>query len=166
MANITLEGNAIQTSGDLPAVGSPAPNFTLVKDDLSEVSLADFSGKKLLLNISPSIDTSICADSVRRFNEEAGSLENTAILYVSADLPFALGRFCSGEGIENVIPVSSFRSPAFGADYGLTMTSGAIAGLLARALVIIDEEGKVAYTQLVPEIAQDPDYEDVLAALR
>ncbi|MDX1334404.1 MAG: thiol peroxidase [Gammaproteobacteria bacterium] len=166
MANITLGGDPIQTIGELPAVGSAAPDFTLVKNDLSDVSLSEFKGKRVLLNISPSIDTSICADSVKRFNEEASSLDNTVIFYISGDLPFALERFCGAEGIENVITASSFRSPEFGQDYGLTMTSGAIRGLLARALVVVDEEGKVAWTWLSPEIAQDPDYDGALAALR
>jgi thiol peroxidase len=165
MANITLEGNAIQTSGDLPAIGSQAPDFKLVKTDLSEVSLSDLSGKKVLLNVFPSIDTDVCAASVRRFNEEASKLDNTVVLCVSADLPFAAARFCGAEGLKNVDPASVFRSPQFGADYGLTIVSPPLSGLLARAVVIIDEEGKVAYSELVPEIVQEPDYGDALAAL-
>jgi len=165
MANITLEGNPIQTSGDLPSVGSQAPDFKLVKTDLSEVSLSDLSGKKVLLNIFPSIDTDVCAASVRRFNEEASKLDNAVVLCVSADLPFAAGRFCGAEGLDNVDPASVFRSPQFGTDYGLTIVSPPLEGLLARAVVVIDEQGKVAYNELVPEIVQEPDYSAALSAL-
>ena len=164
MATVTLKGNPIETVGSLPAVGSAAPDFTLVKNDLSEIRLADYKGKKLVLNIFPSIDTGTCAMSVRTFNEKAASLGNAAVLCVSKDLPFALGRFCGAEGINNVATASAFRSP-FGEDYGLTFTSGPLTGLLSRAVVIIDEEGKVAYTEQVSETAHEPDYEAALAVL-
>ncbi|GAB4339972.1 MAG: thiol peroxidase [Desulfobulbaceae bacterium] len=165
MARITLQGNPIETSGDLPALNSKAPDFTLTKTDLSESSLSDYAGRAVVLNIFPSIDTPVCAASVRRFNAEASGIGDTVVLCISADLPFAHQRFCEGEGLDRVIPLSVFRSPAFGRDYGVTITSGPIAGLLARAIVIIDSQGKVIYTELVPEIAQEPDYEAALAAL-
>lgn len=164
MAQVTFKGSPVQTIGDLPAVGSDAPGFTLVKQDLSEVSLSDFSGKKLVLNIFPSIDTPVCALSVKAFNQSAASLENTAVLCVSVDLPFAQARFCGAEGIENVTTASAFRAN-FGDHYGVTIKDGPLAGLFARAVVVIDESGKVIYTELVPEIAQEPDYEAALAAL-
>lgn len=164
MATVTLKGNPIETVGSLPAVGSAAPDFTLVKNDLSEVQLADYKGKKLVLNIFPSIDTGTCATSVRTFNEKAASLSNGTVLCVSKDLPFALGRFCGAEGINNVATASAFRS-SFGEDYGLTFTSGPLAGLLSRAVVIIDEQGKITYTEQVSETANEPDYEAALAAL-
>lgn len=165
MAQITLKGNPISTTGNLPAAKMSAPAFSLVKTDLSECSLKDFKGKTVILNISPSIDTSICAASVRRFNEAASSLDNTVVLYISADLPFAHKRFCEGEGLKNVIPLSTFRSPSFGTDYGVTIINGPLAGLLARAIVIVDMNGKVTYTELVPEIAQEPDYSKALRSL-
>lgn len=164
MATVTLKGNAIETVGDLPAVGSTAPDFNLVKTDLSEVRLADFKGKKLILNIFPSIDTGTCAMSVRQFNEKAAQLDNTAVVCVSADLPFAASRFCGAEGIENVITGSTFRS-SFGQDYGVTFATGPLAGLLSRAVVVIDETGKVVYTQQVAETADEPNYDTALAAL-
>ena len=165
MAKITLKGNEIETSGALPVAGSVAPGFTLVKTDLSETSLKDFRGKKVVLNIFPSIDTGVCAASTRRFNSEAGSLANVAVLCISADLPFAHGRFCEAEGLKDVIPVSTFRAAGFGKDYGQTITTGPLAGLLARAVVVIDADGKVIYTEQVPEIGQEPDYESALKAL-
>ena len=165
MASITLKGNPINTVGDLPAAGSEAPGFTAVKTDLSECSLSGLSGKKVVLNIFPSIDTGVCAASTHRFNQEAGSLDNTVVLCVSADLPFALGRFCGAEGLEDVTPVSVFRNPEFGNGYGVSITDGPLAGLLSRAVVVIDEAGKVVYTEQVPEIAQEPNYEAALAAL-
>lgn len=165
MAQTHLKGNAVDTVGDLPAVGSAAPAFTVTGTDLSDVSLADHAGKRVILNIFPSIDTGICAASTRRFNEEAGKLDNTVVLCVSADLPFAHGRFCEAEGLNDVIPTSVFKSSGFGQDYGVTMSSGPLTGLLARAVVVIGADGKVAYTELVPEIAQEPDYEAALAAL-
>lgn len=167
MAHITLKGNPIDTVGDLPAVGSKAPPFTLVRTDLGEVSLRDFEGKRLVLNIFPSVDTPTCARSVRAFNKEAGeNLRNTAVLCVSADLPFALSRFCGAEGLQNVVAASVFRSPEFGRDYGVLISSGPLAGLLARAVVVIDETGKVIHTQQVAEIADEPDYGQALAALK
>ncbi|ADW18871.1 thiol peroxidase (atypical 2-Cys peroxiredoxin) [Desulfobulbus propionicus DSM 2032] len=166
MAKITLKGNAIETIGELPAKGSAAPNFTLVKTDLSEVSLADYKGKKIVLNIFPSIDTPVCAASVRRFNKMAGETDNTVVLCISADLPFAHTRFCETDGLKNVESLSVFRSPAFGKDYGVTITTGPIAGLLSRAIVIVGADGKVVHTEQVPEIAQEPDYDAALAALK
>ena len=165
MALITLKGNPVSTIGELPSVSSDAPAFSAVKTDLSECSLSDFAGKKVVLNVFPSIDTGICAASTRRFNQEAGNLDNTVVLCVSADLPFALGRFCGAEGLDNVVPVSVFRNPEFGSSYGATIADGPLAGLMSRAVVVIDESGKVAYTEQVPEIAQEPNYEEALAAL-
>jgi thiol peroxidase len=165
MASITLKGNPATTVGDLPVTGSPAPAFTTVKTDLSDCSLAELSGKKIILNIFPSIDTGVCATSTRRFNQDAVALENTVVVCVSADLPFALGRFCGAEGLEDVVPVSTFRNPEFGTDYGVTIADGALAGLLSRAVVVIDESGTVVYTEQVPEITQEPNYEAALAAL-
>ena len=165
MAKITLQGNPIHTCGELPAVGSDAPSFVLTKTDLSDVSLQDFAGKKVVLNIFPSIDTSVCAASVRKFNEEVQKLENTVVLCASLDLPFAHGRFCGAEGLEDVIPVSELRERAFGEAYGVRIIDGALKGLLSRAVVVIDENGKVVYTEQVPEIAQEPDYVAALKAL-
>ncbi len=165
MASITLKGNPVSTVGELPAVGSAAPAFSAVKTDLSECVLADLAGKKAVLNIFPSIDTGTCAASTRRFNKEAGELKNTVVVCVSADLPFALGRFCGAEGLEGVVPVSVFRNPEFGTGYGVTIADGPLAGLLSRAVVVIDEAGKVVYTEQVPEITQEPNYEAALAAL-
>ena len=165
MATITLKGNPVETSGNLPANGSQAPAFTLVKTDLSDATLAQFAGKKLVLNVFPSIDTPTCATSVRKFNQQASDMPNTQVLCVSADLPFALARFCGAEGIKNVATASTFRSPEFGQAYGLAITTGPLKGLLARAVVVIDEKGKVLHTQLVGEIANEPDYAAALAAL-
>lgn len=165
MAKITLKGNPIETAGDLPKVGAQAPAFTLVKNDLSEVNLKDFSGKKVVLNIFPSVDTGVCAASVRRFNQEAGSLSNTVVLCISADLPFALGRFCEAEGLKNVIPLSVFRAPGFGKNYGALITTGPLSGLLSRAVVIVNAVGSVTYTEQVPEITKDPDFAAALSAL-
>ena len=165
MALVTLEGNPVNTAGELPTKDSAAPAFSGVKSDLSELSLSDLAGKKVVLNIFPSIDTPVCAASTRRFNQEASSLENTVVVCASADLPFALGRFCGAEGLENVIPVSIFRNPDLGQNYGVVITDTVLKGLLARAVVVIDESGKVAYSELVPEITQEPNYEAALAAL-
>lgn len=162
MATITLQGNAIETVGNLPAVGSDAPAFSLPNTSLEAVSLGDFAGKTVILNIYPSVDTGICAASTRRFNEIARD-NGVTVLNVSADLPFAHGRFCGAEGLENVVSLSVFRNPEFGNDYGVTITSGALAGLLSRAVVVI-KDGKVAYTEQVPEIVQEPDYAAALAA--
>ncbi len=165
MASITLQGNLVSTVGELPANGTAAPAFSALKTDLSECSLAELAGKKVVLNIFPSIDTGVCAASTHRFNKEAGALDNTVVLCVSVDLPFALGRFCGAEGLEDVVPVSVFRNPEFGSAYGVTIADGALAGLLSRAVVVIDENGKVIYSEQVPEITQEPDYEAALAAL-
>jgi len=163
MAQVTLRGNPINTSGDLPAVGSDAPDFTVVGSDLGEISKADLAGKSVVLNIFPSVDTPTCATSVRTFNERAAG-DDTVVVCVSADLPFAAGRFCGAEGIENVKTGSTFRS-SFGADYGLTLVDGPLAGVLARAVVVIDADGKVAHTELVGEIADEPNYDAALGAV-
>lgn len=164
MADITFKDSPVTTIGELPAVGSKAPSFDLVGSDLSPVTLADFAGKKIVLNIFPSLDTGVCAQSVRTFNEKAAGLEGTVVLNVSMDLPFAQARFCGAEGIENAIVASGFRS-SFGSDYGVTFTSGPLEGLFSRSVVIIDGDGTVAYTQQVPETTNEPDYDAALAAL-
>ncbi len=170
MASITLQGNKLETAGSLPAIGSAAPDFKLLNGELGEVSLKDYQGKKLVLNIFPSIDTGVCATSVRRFNQEAAKLPGVQVLCISADLPFALGRFCAAEGIKNVATLSAFldpfRSPSFGQDYGVRMVSGPLQGLLSRAVVVIDAGGRVVHTEQVPELTQEPDYDAALAALR
>ncbi|MGW4099810.1 MULTISPECIES: thiol peroxidase [unclassified Mycobacterium] len=163
MAQITFKGNPINTVGDLPAVGSPAPSFSVTGTDLGTVTNDQFQGKSVLLNIFPSLDTGICAASVRTFNERAAA-GGATVLCVSKDLPFALSRFCGAEGIENVITASAFRD-SFGEDYGITMADGPMAGLLGRAVVVIGADGNVAYTELVPEIVQEPNYDAALAAL-
>ncbi|MDD7814515.1 thiol peroxidase [Mycolicibacter sinensis] len=163
MAQITLRGNPVTTAGELPAVGDAAPAFSLTGTDLGAVESAQFGGKPLLLNIFPSIDTPVCATSVRTFNERAAA-SGLTVVCVSNDLPFAQKRFCGAEGIENVTTASAFRS-SFGGDYGVTITDGPMAGLLARAVVVIDAGGKVAYTELVPEIASEPNYDAAVAAL-
>lgn len=155
----------VETSGELPQVGTRAPGFELRRADLSPVSLADYAGSRLVLNIFPSIDTPTCAKSVRQFNERAAAMPNTRVLCVSADLPFALGRFCAAEGIDRVETASVYRAPDFGQDYGVYMAAGRLGGLLARAVVVVDESGFVIHRELVPEIAQEPDYEAVLRAL-
>ncbi len=165
MAQITLKGNPINTIGNLPEAGTVAPEFTLVKNDLSETKLSDYKGKKVILNIFPSLDTATCAASVRRFNQEASSLENTVVLCVSKDLPFAQARFCGAEGLEDVHTVSDFRTGQFGKDYGVEIIDGPLAALESRAVVIVDEEGKVIYGEQVPEIVDEPDYDKALAAL-
>lgn len=164
MADITFKDSPVTTIGELPVVGSKAPSFDLVGSDLSPVTLADFAGKKIVLNIFPSLDTGVCAQSVRTFNEKAAGLEGTVVLNVSMDLPFAQARFCGAEGIENAIVASGFRS-SFGSDYGVTFTSGPLEGLFSRSVVIIDGEGTVAYTQQVAETTNEPDYDAALAAL-
>jgi len=163
MAQTALGGNPVNTVGDLPAVGS-TPSFSLTKGDLSEVTQADLAGKKVVLNIFPSVDTPTCATSVRKFNEKASSLDNTVVLCVSADLPFAQGRFCGSEGLANVQTASSFRT-GFGSDWGVTLADSVLSGLLARAVVVLDESGTVTYTELVPEIAHEPNYDAAIAAL-
>ena len=165
MAAITLGGNPINTSGSLPTVGSKAPDFNLIKNDLSLASLSDFAGSKLVLNIFPSIDTGTCATSVRTFNAKASTLENTKVLCISRDLPFAQKRFCGAEGLENVINLSDFKDGSFGKDYGLTILDGPLAGLHSRAVIIVDENGVVKYTEQVSEIANEPNYNAALAAL-
>lgn len=162
MATTALGGNPVQTIGDLPSTGSTAPTFTLVGSDFSEVTLP--AGQKTVLNIFPSVDTGICAASVKKFNELAAGLENTTVICVSADLPFAQARFCGAEGIENVTAASAYRS-TFGTDYGVTMTDGKFEALLARSVVVVGADGNVVYTELVPEIAQEPDYDAAIAAL-
>ncbi len=162
MARITLKGNPINTSGNLPAVGSQAKNFSLVRQDLSTATLATFAGKKKLLNVYPSIDTPVCATSVKKFHEEAAKKANVVVLNISADLPFAAKRFCGIEGIENAATLSTFRS-GFARDYGLDIVDGPLAGLCSRAVLVLDENNRVLYTEQVPEIAQEPDYDKALA---
>lgn len=164
MATVTLKGNPITTLADLPAVGSQAPDFTLTGAGLADVKLTDFAGKRLVLNIFPSVDTPTCATSVRKFNQVLSSLTNTAVLNISADLPFAQARFCGAEGLENVLSGSSFRS-TFGKDYGVVFATGPLTGLLSRAVVVLDEQGKVLYTEQVAETADEPSYEAAVAAL-
>ncbi len=165
MAQTALRGNPVNTSGDLPAVGSAAPAFSLTKTDLSPVTSADLAGQRVVLNIFPSVDTPTCANSVRAFNEKASALDNTTVLCVSADLPFAQGRFCGAEGIENVTTGSTFKNGEFLSDYGVGMTDGPLAGLCARAVVVVDGDGTVIHSQLVPEIADEPDYDAAIGAL-
>jgi thiol peroxidase len=165
MATVTLKGNTIHTSGDLPGVGSKAPTFKLTKADLSDLSLEELSGKKIILNIFPSIDTAVCATSVRKFNEKASSLSNTSVLCISRDLPFAQARFCGAEGLKNVITLSEMKDKNFGDSYGLTIKDGPLTGLLARSVVVLDENGSIIYTELVPEITQEPNYEKALSAI-
>ncbi len=165
MASITLGGNPIETSGDLPATGTVAPEFHLAGADLSTISSSDVAGQRVVLNIFPSVDTAVCAMSVRKFNEAAGNLDNTTVLCVSADLPFAAARFCGAEGLDQVKTASTFRSPAFGEAYGVTILDGAFAGLLARSVVVLDIDGKVLHSELVPEIAEEPNYDAAIAAL-
>lgn len=165
MAQITLRGNPINTNGDLPAVGAAAPDFHLTDGELNDVTLADYKGKKKLLNIVPSLDTPVCATSTKKFNEYAKGRDNVVMLIVSADLPFAQGRFCTGEKLDNVVPLSMMRNRNFAKDYGVLIQDGPMAGITARAIVVIDENDKVVYTEMVPEIAQEPDYEKALAAL-
>jgi thiol peroxidase len=166
MANVTLRGSPIHTNGDLPKVGSKAPDFKLTAGDLGDVSLATYAGKRKVLNISPSLDTSVCATAARKFNEVAGNLGDTVILLVTADLPFASKRFCAAEGLQNVIPLSLMRDKKFAQDYGVLLVDGPMAGLTARSVVVLDASDKVIYTQLVPETVNEPDYEKALAALK
>lgn len=165
MANITLKGNAINTIGNLPKIGSKASNFSLKTIELGEKTLSDFAGKKVVLNIFPSIDTGTCATSVREFNKKAAELENTVVLCVSKDLPFAQARFCGAEGLENVVMLSDFATGSFGKDYELEITDGPLAHLLSRAVVILDEKGTVIYTEQVSEIVDEPNYEAALKAI-
>lgn len=165
MASVLFRGNPVNTNGELPKVGTKAPDFKLVKTDLTTVTLADFAGTKLVLNIFPSIDTPTCATSVRKFNADAGSLENTKVLCISRDLPFAQNRFCGAEGLADVINLSDFNTGDFGKDYGLELIEGAFSGLHSRAVIVIDENGVVKYTEQVPNISDEPNYEAALAAL-
>jgi thiol peroxidase len=164
MSTITLGGNPVNTNNALPAIGSAAPQFQLVATDLSEVSLHDYLGQRVILNIFPSIDTPTCATSVRTFNKMANDLSNTKVLCISKDLPFAQKRFCGSEGLENVVNLSDFRDGSFGTDYGVTLIDSVLKGLHARAIVVIDETGKVAYSELVSEIANEPNYDAALNA--
>ena len=166
MAETKVGGNPVHTAGDLPATGQPAPAFTVVKGDLSPISLNDLTGQRVVLNIFPSIDTPTCAASVRRFNQAAANLENTTVLNVSMDLPFAMSRFCGAEGLSNVVNASDFRDGSFGQAYGVRLVDGKLEGLFARAVVVVGEDGTVLHTELVPEIAQEPDYDAALAALK
>ena len=166
MAIVTLQGNACNTNGELPAVGTTAPDFHLVDGKLNDVRLADYSGRKKLLNIVPSLDTPTCALSTKKFNERASGRDDVVMLMISADLPFAMGRFCTVEGLENVIPLSMMRSRNFAKDYGMLITDGPLAGITARGVVVLDENNQVVYTELVPEIADEPNYDAALAALK
>ena len=166
MAKITLKGNAINTNGELPKNGSPAPDFKLTTADLADVSLSAYKGKKKLLNIVPSLDTGVCATSTKKFNENASKHANVVMLIISADLPFAMSRFCAAENTKNVITLSMMRDRHFAKDYGVLMTDGPLAGITARAVVVLDENNKVVYTEMVPEITQEPNYDKALAALK
>lgn len=165
MAEITLKGKLIHTAGKLPAVGSTAPDFRLTNGDLSDLSLSDFEGKRKVLNMVSSLDTSVCAASARAFNERVGRLDNVVVLTISADLPFAQTRFCEAEGLDHVVALSCFRSPAFGADYGVTIVDGPTAGLLSRAILVLDEANRVVHAEQVPEIVQEPDYDAAIQVL-
>lgn len=165
MAKITLKGNPVETAGNLPAVGTKAPDFGLTREDLSDVSLRDFAGKKKIINIVPSLDTGVCASSARRFDHDVAALKDTVLLTVSNDLPFAMQRFCKAEGLDTIISLSQMRDRKFGAEWGVAMTSGPLAGILSRAVVVLDAADKVVYTEQVPEIAQEPDYAAALKAV-
>ena len=165
MATVMFKGNPVKTAGALPAVGSPAPDFSVTKSDLTDTSLAEYRGKRVVLNIFPSIDTPVCASSVRRFNEEAARLRNVVVLCISKDLPFAQKRFCAAEGLDSVVTASEYKNASFSEKYGVKVQDGPLAGLFSRAVVVVDEKGAVAYTEQVPEITQEPDYRAALAAL-
>lgn len=165
MATITLKGNPIHTNGELPKVGERAPQLHLVDKDLNDISLDDYKGRKKLLNIVPSLDTPVCATSTQKFNKFAAGRDDVVMLVISADLPFAQSRFCTGEHIDKVIPLSTMRSDRFSKEYGVLITDGPLAGITARAVVVLDEDDKVVYTEMVPEIAQEPDYDKAMAAL-
>ncbi len=166
MATVTLKGNPIHTNGDLPKTGAQAPDFKLTGIDLKDVGLADYKGKKKILNIVPSLDTPTCATSTRKFNETGGRLPNTIVLVISADLPFAMKRFCVTEGLQNVVSLSMMRGKSFAKTYGVLLEDGPLAGVTARAVVVIDENDKVVHTELVPEIGQEPNYDAALAAAK
>ena len=166
MATVTFQGHEVHTNGTLPKVGAWAPDFTLTNTALENVSLSQFAGKRVVLNIFPSLDTGVCATSVRKFNQLAASMENTVILAISKDLPFAHARFCTTEGINNVIPLSAFRDARFDEAYGILMTDGPLAGLFARTVIVLDKQHNIIHEELVPEITQEPNYEAALAALK
>lgn len=166
MATITLKGNPIHTTGDLPATGTKAPDFLLTKTDLSDIRLSDFAGKRVVMNIFPSLDTAVCAASVRKFNAEASKLDNTVVLCISKDLPFAHARFCTTEGLTNVVSASVLRNNDFGAAYGVAITDGPLAGLTSRAVLVLDGQGTVVYSEQVPEIVQEPNYDAALTSLK
>lgn len=166
METIYFKGTPCHTYGNIPAVGTKAPCFSLVTKDLADIRCSDFEGRRVVLNVFPSLDTPVCAASVRRFNAEAAGLDNTAVICVSMDLPFAMNRFCVAEGIEGVVAASAFRSPTFAQQYGLQIVDGPLAGLLARAVIVIDTDGTVIYRQLVEEITEEPDYEAAVSVLR
>lgn len=166
MAQVNFHDDPVTTAGTLPVAGGKAPCFTLVDKTLAEVKLSDFTGKQVVLNIFPSIDTPVCATSTRKFNAEAASRDGVVVLCISVDLPFALGRFCAAEGLESVVPLSAFRNPEFGTDYGVVVTDGAIRGLFSRAVVVVDGAGQVVYSEHVAEITNEPDYDAALAALK
>jgi thiol peroxidase len=166
MAQVTLGGNPIHTNGDLPAVGAKAPEFKLTTADLKDVTLAEYKGKRKVLNIVPSLDTPVCATSTRKFNESAGKLQNTVVLVISADLPFASKRFCTTEGLQNVVTLSLMRDKNFAKDYGVLIQDGPLAGVTARAVLVLDENDKIVHRQLVPEIKQEPDYDRALQAVQ
>lgn len=166
METIYFKGTAVKTCGNVPVAGEKAPAFKLVGKDLNELTEKSFKGKRIVLNVFPSLDTAVCAASVRRFNQEAAKLDNTVVVCVSMDLPFAMSRFCTAEGIDGVVTASAFRSPEFGKDYGLTMVDGPLAGLLARAVLVIDEKGEVIYSDLVEEITNEPDYDGAVYVLK
>ncbi len=166
MASVTLAGNPISVAGNFPKKGDTVPDFSLTAKDLKEVGLKDFAGKRKVLNIVPSLDTPVCAKSTRVFNEKAGSLDNTVVLVIAADLPFAMGRFCGAEGLNNVVTLSTFRNRDFHAKYGVDITDGPLRGVTARGVVVLDENNKVLHAELVPEIKQEPNYDAALAALK
>jgi len=166
MATITLKGNPFRTAGSLPVVGTQAPDFRLVNANLEDVSLASWAGRRKILTINPSLDTPVCATAARTFNQKAAALRDTVVLVVTADLPFAQKRFCTAEGLEHVVPLSMMRSRAFAKDYGVLIEDGPLAGITARAIVVLDQTDRVLHAQLVPEIAHEPDYDAALAALR
>ncbi len=166
METVYFKGTPCHTYGQIPAVGTLAPGFNLAGKGLDEVRLSDYKGKRVVLNVFPSLDTPVCAASVRKFNQEAAGLENTAVVCISMDLPFAMGRFCSAEGIENVTVASAFRSPVFSQEYGLQIVDGPLAGLLARAVIVLDENHKVIYSDLVEEITNEPDYKGAISVLK
>ncbi|MBP6230836.1 MAG: thiol peroxidase [Paludibacteraceae bacterium] len=166
MASIHFKGEKVNTNGELPVVGSSAPNFTLVSTGLADVSLSEFKGKNIVMSINPSLDTSVCAATARKFNTTLSELTNTAVLYITKDLPFAHSRFCATEGIENVVNLSDYRNPEFATQYGVLLQDGVLKGLMARAIVVINADGKVVYTEMVNEITNEPNYDKVIAALK